>query len=151
MHICENIWKICAGLHVVALILGLQTGCTMYCYFLCYWDRRALSDYYVKHNWVRAWPLGPLEESTSPFLYMKLGLVKSFVKILPKDGREFLFLKTKFHSLSKFFGGPDIRKLTIDPVFYLAYHGKKLGRLLLTSDKISLATTNHQFFLKKLN
>jgi len=31
-------WKLCGDLKVVALLLGLQLGCTKYCCLLCEWD-----------------------------------------------------------------------------------------------------------------
>jgi len=36
---CEDHqWNICADLKVVAMLTGLQGGCTKYCCFLCEWD-----------------------------------------------------------------------------------------------------------------
>ena len=31
-------WKLCGDLKVVALLLGMQLGCTKYCCSLCEWD-----------------------------------------------------------------------------------------------------------------
>ncbi|KAL4705358.1 hypothetical protein ACJJTC_006844 [Scirpophaga incertulas] len=109
----EHKWHVCADLKVVALILGLQTGYTKYCCFLCEWDSRARSNHFIKQNWplrsgfvlgqknVINEPLVPFEKIILPPLHIKLGLMKNFVKALPKDGPGFLFLKTKFPMLSE--------------------------------------------------
>lgn len=128
-------WKICADLKVVALILGLQTGYTKYCCFLCQWDSRARTDHYIKQNWckrnefipgqknVKNNPLVPPDKIILPPLHIKLGLIKNFVKALPRDGPAFQFLKTKFPTLSEakikegIFVGPDVRKLIKDSTF----------------------------------
>jgi len=34
----DHQWNICAELKVVALLIGLQGGCTKLCCFLCEWD-----------------------------------------------------------------------------------------------------------------
>lgn len=128
-------WHVCADLKVVALILGLQTGYTKYCCFLCEWDSRARSEHFIKQNWplrsglvighknVKNEPLVPSEKIILPPLHIKLGLIKNFVKALPRDKPGFLFLKTKFPTLSEakikegIFIGPDIKKLINDPAF----------------------------------
>lgn len=96
----------------MALILGMQTGYTKYCCFLCEWDSRARSDHYIKQSWplrseyvlgqknVKNEPLVPLEKIILPPLHIKLGLIKNFVKALRKDGPGYQFLKTKFPTLS---------------------------------------------------
>ena len=58
-----------------------------------------------------------------PPLHIKLGLIKQFVKSLPRDGDCFRYLCSKFPKLSEaklkegVFTGPDIRKLITDPLF----------------------------------
>lgn len=68
----------------------------------------------------------PLIESTTvllPPLHIKLGLMKKFVKALPKDGKCFQYICKKFPALSTaklkegVFTGPDIRKLCKDGNF----------------------------------
>lgn len=59
----------------------------------------------------------------SPPLHIKLGLMKQFVKALPKDGDCFKYLVNKFPALSEaklkegVSVGPDIRKLMKDKNF----------------------------------
>lgn len=85
----------------MASILGLQTGYTKYCCFLCEWDSRARSEHYVVQNWslrigyVREWsqknvkngPLVPPEKIILLPLHIKFGLIKN------KNGPGFQFLK----------------------------------------------------------
>jgi hypothetical protein len=40
-------WKLCDDLKVVALLLGMQLGCTEYCCFLCAWDSRDKKNHCV--------------------------------------------------------------------------------------------------------
>ena len=39
----EYQWILCGGLKVIGLLMGMQTGFTKYCCFLCLWDSRAVS------------------------------------------------------------------------------------------------------------
>ena len=58
-----------------------------------------------------------------PPLHIKLGMMKQFVKALPKDGETFKYLSSKFPRLTEaklkegVFVGPDIRKLLKDSSF----------------------------------
>ena len=58
-----------------------------------------------------------------PPLHVKLGLIKQFVKALPKNGPAFLYLFEKFPHYRPakigegIFIGPDIRKLARDEAF----------------------------------
>ncbi|XP_053968164.1 uncharacterized protein LOC128869618 [Anastrepha ludens] len=128
-------WQICADLKVVAIVLGLQTGYTKFCCFLCEWDSRARD----KHYKVKAWPKRkefipgaknvsskPLVDSNDiilPPLHIKLGLMKNFVKAMDKTGKGFLHLKEKFKYLSDaklkegIFVGPEIRQVLKDEEF----------------------------------
>ncbi|GBL88534.1 hypothetical protein AVEN_159117-1 [Araneus ventricosus] len=36
----KHSWHICAGLKVIYVLVGLQTGYTKFCCFLCQWDSR---------------------------------------------------------------------------------------------------------------
>jgi hypothetical protein len=40
-------WKVC-GDEVIALLLGLQLGCTKFCCFLLEWDFRARKHHYIQ-------------------------------------------------------------------------------------------------------
>ncbi|GBM49112.1 hypothetical protein AVEN_69266-1 [Araneus ventricosus] len=103
-------WKHCADLKVVALH-----------YIVRKWPRRGTStpgQKNVVHD-----PLVPKENIYLPPLYIKLRLIKQFVKAMDKTGDEFKFLKTKFPRLSEAtikkgnFVGPEIRQLVKDSTF----------------------------------
>ena len=103
----EHGWKICSDLKVIGLLLGLQSGFTKYCCFLCIWDSRAKEKHYVVQHWekreefvpevcnVKAEPLVPPHKILLPPLHIKLGL-KNFVKALNKVGDAFTYLKNIF-------------------------------------------------------
>lgn len=127
-------WQICADLKMIAIMLGLQTGYTKNMCFLCLWDSRADSlhwktKYWPKRTWVvgknnlKFEPLVDAHKIILPPLHIKLGLIKNFVKALPKDGAAFLHLQNVFPKLSAakikegVFDGPQIRKLMRDKEF----------------------------------
>ena len=164
-------WQICADLKVVALILGLQTGYTKYCCFLCEWDSRARSDHYTKQNWplrigfvlgqknIKNEPLVSPDKIILPPLHIKLGLIKNFVKALPRDGPGFSFLKNKFPTLSEakikegIFIGPDIRKLMNDPDFLSSLKSIEQQAWLAFVDVTKIFLGNHKSpdFHEKIN
>ena len=131
----EYKWKICSDLKIVALLLGLQTGYTKYCCFLCEWDSREGKNHYIQKDWpkrnelipgmknVTHFPLVGQENILLPPLHIKLGLMKNFVKAIDKAGDAFLYLKEKFPKLSEakikegIFVGPQIRELMLDETF----------------------------------
>lgn len=131
----EHSWQICADLKVVAMLTGLQTGYTKHCCFLCLWDSRARGEHYIRKDWperkskipgLNNQAYAPLVDSNKillPPLHIKLGLIKQFVKALPKDSPAFLYLKKKFPKLSEakikegVFVGPQIRQLLLDAEF----------------------------------
>jgi len=39
-------WKICGDLKVIGLLLGLQSGYTKFCCFVCEWDSQARDIHY---------------------------------------------------------------------------------------------------------
>jgi hypothetical protein len=43
-------WHICGDLKVVSLLMGLQLGYIKHCCFLCEWDSRAKTLYYLKRH-----------------------------------------------------------------------------------------------------
>jgi len=45
-------WNICAGLKVIALLLGVHLGYTKFPCFLCEWDSRDKAHHYVKRIWL---------------------------------------------------------------------------------------------------
>ena len=105
-------FKMCADLKVVALLTGFQSGYTKYNCFLCLWDSRDRANHYVKQNWpprtqnvvgrpnVANRELVKRENIIFPPLHIKLGLMKQFVKKLPRDGSAFQFLQQRFPKLS---------------------------------------------------
>lgn len=44
-------WNICGDLKVITILMGMQTGYTKYCCFICEWDRRDRKHHYIKKNW----------------------------------------------------------------------------------------------------
>lgn len=108
----EYKWKICADLKVVAILQGLQGGYTKFCCFLCEWDSRLRAQHYIQSVWpartfgpgeknVLALPLVAPDKIILPPLHIKLGLVKNFVKALPKEGVAMVYLKQFFPKLSE--------------------------------------------------
>ena len=79
----EHGWEICGDLKVIALLLGLQGGFTMFCCFLCLWDSRATAQHYVTKNRPSRQDYIPGEHNRPyivyvilPPLHIKLGLMK---------------------------------------------------------------------------
>jgi hypothetical protein len=101
-------WRICGDLKVIAILMGMQTGYTKFCCFLCEWDSRNRDEHYMR----KVWPLRdrmqpghknvvhePLVDKDSvivPPLHIKLGLMKNFVKALDKTSQAFTYLREKF-------------------------------------------------------
>jgi len=86
-------WKLCGDLKVVALLLGLKLGYIKYCCFLCECDSRDKKNHCVNKLWPKRTSLTPGEKNVVsrplvlpekiylPSLYIKLGLMKIFVKV----------------------------------------------------------------------
>lgn len=122
-------FQIVADYKVIAFLMGLQSGYTKYCCYLCLWDSRADSQHYIRNEWpkrtnyiagkynVKGIPLVSSDRIIPPPLHIKLGLFKNFVKCLRKEGPPFKNLKEFFPQLSKekirqgVFNGPQIREL----------------------------------------
>jgi hypothetical protein len=108
---------------------------TNYPCFLCEWDSRAKSQHWTQKQWPSRVALKPGDKNVFrdslidpkkvllPPLHINLGLMKQFVKALPKEGECFKYLCKKFPRLSDaklkegIFVGPDIRKLLSDDLF----------------------------------
>jgi hypothetical protein len=119
------------------MLLGQQAGYTKYPCFMCEWDSRARSQHWEQKDWKPRTSLEPgskniLRKSLVdpkkillPPLHIKLGIMKQFVKALPKTGNSFKHLcKTFPHLLEAkikedVFIGPDIRKLMFEEDFLL--------------------------------
>ena len=138
----QHQWQLCGDLKVVALLLGLQSGYTKYCCFLCEWDSRARSFHYIKRDWplrlsmepgiknVQYHPLVESKKILLPPLHIKLGLMKNFVKAMDKSKAAFEFLIKKFPSSEAkiregVFVGPQIRELFQDAEFDQVLKGKE--------------------------
>lgn len=122
-------WAVCGDLKIISMILGQQGGYTKNPCFMCTFDSRDLKENHWKHDYYNTRELVVGEQNVKrvrlvepeniilPPLHIKLGIMKQFVKALPKDGPAFLYLKTVFPKLSDakikegVFTGPDIRKL----------------------------------------
>lgn len=131
----DNQWMVCGDFKILSMLLGQQAGYTKYPCFLCLWDSRARDQHWTNTDWPPRETLTPGEKNIInttlippekvllPPLHIKLGLIKQFVKSLPRDGNCFRYLCSKFPKLSEaklkegVFTGPDIRKLLSDPLF----------------------------------
>ena len=102
-------WVICGDFKVIGILLGLQSGYTKYCYFLCIWDSRARYKNYNAKVWPARETLEPGKMNVAqkslvdsqkiflPRLHIKLGIVKNFIKTLNKNGEaDLFFMKNKF-------------------------------------------------------
>lgn len=131
----DHEWTICGDLKVISMLLGQQSGYTKFPCFLCEWDSRDRKQHYEKQNWpirkalipglknVERKSLVDPKKILLPPLHIKLGLMKQFVRALPKEGECFKYLCEQFPGLSEaklkegVFVGPDIRKLLKDETF----------------------------------
>ena len=128
-------WNICGDLKVIGLLMGLQSGYTKYCCFLCEWDSRARSSHYKIKTWPARKTYKPGMKNIThnslvdkdniylPPLHLKLGIMKNFVKGMDHDRAAFKYLQLKFPGLSEakikegIFIGPQIRALMDDAQF----------------------------------
>jgi hypothetical protein len=141
----EHRWNICGDLKVIGLLLGMQSGYTKHCCFLCLWDSRDDKSHYERKLWParntyvpgkESVKYDPLVESTKvllPPLHIKLGLMKNFVRGMDKNGNGFQYLKSKFPKISDakltagIFIGPQIREILCDQGFSDALSVKELA------------------------
>ncbi|CAH2096329.1 unnamed protein product [Euphydryas editha] len=127
-------WQVCGDFKILGMLLGQQSGFTKFPCFLCLWDSRDRANHWTKKCWparelkvvemnVLHETLVPRHKVLLPPLHIKLGLLKQFVKSLPRDENCFKYLVSKFPGLSEaklkkgVFVGPDIRRLMADPQF----------------------------------
>jgi hypothetical protein len=126
-------WVICVDLKMVNFFLGQQSGYTKYTCFLCLSERRAKHEHWARTDWppreymvvggqnVIKQPLVARHRIILPPLYIMLGMMKQFVKVLNKDGLCTEFIAHKLPGLTmeklkaRIFDGPQIRQLIIDP------------------------------------
>lgn len=139
-------FKIVADFKVIAILMGLQSGYTKFCCFLCLWDSRAHALHWNKKQWpprtdytpnrslnVAENPLVSRDSIIVPPLHIKLGLMTNFIKAIRESNKEAIdFLDGLFPKLSRFkidqgiFVGPQIRK---------ALHSEDFRNLLLPDQK----------------
>lgn len=128
----DHMRRICCDLKVVAILCGMQLGYTKFMCFLCKWDSRNRANQYRNHTWelrpveeinyeypsdeenpgddvkkdhnVIKKRLVHMEKIMLPYLHVKLGIVKSFLKTIvnnkqnPEQGHViYSYLKEKFH------------------------------------------------------
>jgi len=103
--------KLCGDLKLVALLLGMQLGCTKYCCLLRERDSRDKRNHFVNDLWPKRTSLTPGEKNVVlplvcpekiylPPLHIKLGLTKNFVKGMDKTGNGFKYVRNKFPNVS---------------------------------------------------
>ena len=125
----------CVDLKMVSFLLGQQKGYTKFSCFLCMRDSGDREDQWTQKEWpkrdtVKAGmpnvtydPIVSRDKIIFPFLHIKLGLMKQFVKALRLDGECFQHLLHTFPGLSYekikagVFDGPQIRTLVRDQAF----------------------------------
>ncbi|GBN75385.1 hypothetical protein AVEN_74442-1 [Araneus ventricosus] len=122
----EYRWMVYGDFKMLTMLLGQQAGYTKYPCLLGLWHSRARHLHWTKTDWslrgalipgeinVINTTLVPPEKVLLQPLHIKLGLMKQFIKSLPKDGECFRYLCSKFSKLSEaklkegVFTGPDI-------------------------------------------
>ena len=97
--------------HTLLLLIGMQSGYTKYCGFLCEWDSISREPHYIRQDWPRREMLQPGRMNVSyqplvdpskimlPPLHIKLGLMKNFVKAMDRGAPGFRYLQ-KFPHIS---------------------------------------------------
>jgi hypothetical protein len=109
----DHEWMICGDLKVLCVLPGQQAGYTKCPCFLYEWDSRARSKLWEQKQW-QSWNTMQLGNKNIlrqslvdrrkillPHLHIKLGIMKEYVKALPKTGSSFTYLGKKFPLLSK--------------------------------------------------
>ena len=99
-------WYICADLKVVAILTRLQTGHKKHLCFLCLLDSCDNKNHFICKEWsartqatlgrysIKNMPLVDPNKILLPPLHIKLGLMKTYVKKLPKrESHGLKFLK----------------------------------------------------------
>lgn len=122
-------WIICVHFKTVRFLLGQQNG-YIKCSFLCTWGSRALEKHLFQSKWpprsdlkpgdryILHHPLVDRKNTIFSSLYIKLGLMKCFVKAFSTEGVDcFKYLILKFPNLpfgkinTSVFHGSSIRQL----------------------------------------
>ncbi|GFS88860.1 uncharacterized protein TNCV_3569571 [Trichonephila clavipes] len=122
---------------MVNFLLSQQGGYTKFPCFMCLWDSRDKPHHWSQKVWpvleelkvgtknVINTPLVSQDRIILPPLYIKLGIMKQFVKALDKSGECFNVLSRKFPRLSietlkaGIFDGLQIRQLVKDSNFQI--------------------------------
>jgi hypothetical protein len=97
-------WMTCGDLKVLCMLLGQQAHDTKYPCFMCEWDSKARSKHFEQKHWTSRTSLEPGSKNSLhknivdpkkillPPLHIKLGIIKQFVKALPKTENCFKYL-----------------------------------------------------------
>jgi len=103
--------EICGDLRVI-MLLGIQSGYTKFCCFVCAWKSRAKDKHYKINDWlmrensvsgencVRNLPLGEKDKILLLPLHFTLELMKNFTKTMNKRGKVLEYSREKFPKLS---------------------------------------------------
>lgn len=99
-----HVWQICTDLNVISLLTGAYSAYTKIMCFDCVWNYRFHWNQYQERNWMPQTEfrrkhariiheaLVPIEKIFLPALHLKLGLVKSFIKVLSPKAVDHLML-----------------------------------------------------------
>ena len=99
-------WQIFGDLKAIALLLALQQVFTKYCCFICEVDSRTRSLHYSRKDWparkslepgimnVENQPLVEPSKILLPSTYLKLGLMKKFLKAMNEEEAAFTYEKS---------------------------------------------------------
>jgi hypothetical protein len=99
---------ICGDLKVLCMLLGQQADYTKYPSIMCEGDSRAISQYWEQEHWTTWISVEPGSKNNLrkslvdpkkillPPIHIKLGIMKGFVKALPKTENCFKCLCKKF-------------------------------------------------------
>lgn len=108
-------WRICCDLKMVAILRGLQPGYTNHMCYLCNWNTRNKRNQYQDHSWelrqehtylqhnVIKPALVPEGKILMPYLHVKLGVVKSFLKTIVQHKKTSKHARKIFKHLKKMF------------------------------------------------
>jgi len=125
-------WKLCGDLYVVAQLLGMQLGYTIYCCFLCERDSRNKKNHFINKLWPKRTSMTPGRKNVVNLplllpkkiylltLHLKLGLMKNFVNGADKASRGFEYVMNMIPNVSNakikegIFIGAQIRELMQD-------------------------------------
>jgi hypothetical protein len=153
--------------------MGLQLGYTKYYCFLYEWDSRAKTLHYLKRDWTQRKPLKVGEKNVEhpalaewhkillPPLYIKLGLMKKFVKAKDRTGSAFKYLAEQLPRFSEakikegVFVGPQIMLFRDDKFNNLSQGDEKKAwgafRLVSTNFLANIKAENYKELIEDMS